>query len=260
MVRPSQLVFPQRDPAPTRPAVAAVTGELRDCPTCPVLVSLPAGAFVMGSNSSDPSEKPAHRVTIQAPFAIGKYEVSVAQWQACVGAGACPRVPHDSDPNAPARDVSWDDAQRYLAWLGKLSGKPYRLPSEAEWEYAARAGTTSRYWWGEQPVPGKANCKDCGPPWSPDGPAKAGTFGANPWGLHDMNGGVWEWVGDCWHSSFNDAPADARIWDQPHCSVRVIRGGSWREGNAYMVSSTRFKYDASVRHSQNGFRVARAIQ
>lgn len=213
----------------------------------------------MGSNSSDPSEKPAHAVTITAPFAIGKYEVTVAQWNACTAANACPRLAQASNsvPAAPLRDVSWDDAQVYLKWLASTTGKAYRLPTEAEWEYAARGGTSSKYWWGEQMALGKANCKDCGPPWQADAPAKAGSFAANPWGLYDMNGSVWEWVADCWHNSLKDAPGDGRAWDSPHCSVRVIRGGSWREGAPYMVSTARFKYDASVRHTQNGFRVAR---
>jgi formylglycine-generating enzyme required for sulfatase activity len=252
-------------PAPPPPAVApparsAAAGELTDCPACPVLVSLPSGSFTMGSNTSDPSEKPAHPVTLSTPFAIGKYEVTVEQWAACADAGACPATPHDDNPAAPVRDISWDDAQLYLKWLSDTSGKAYRLPTEAEWEYAARGGTATRYWWGEQMANGKANCKECGPPWSVEGPANAGTFAANPFGLHDMNGSVWEWVSDCWHSSFKDAPADGQTWDEPNCSMRVIRGGSWREGAPYMVSSTRFKYDASVRHSQNGFRVARSTR
>jgi formylglycine-generating enzyme required for sulfatase activity len=214
----------------------------------------------MGSNSSDPSEKPAHQVTIGAPFAIGKYEVTAQQWNACVDAGACQKVAQAANANAPIRDVSWDDAQQYLKWLSSTSGKQYRLPTEAEWEYAARGGTASRYWWGEQMAAGKANCKDCGQPWTNEGPANVGSFAANPYGLHDTSGSVWEWVSDCWHNSFKDAPTDGRSWDQPNCRVRVIRGGSWREGAAYMVASTRFKYDASVRHSQNGFRVARSLK
>jgi formylglycine-generating enzyme required for sulfatase activity len=216
----------------------------------------------MGSNSSDPSEKPAHRVTLGHAFAIGKYEVMVEEWTACVEAGACQRMGQYASPNpkAPIRDVSWDDTQQYLKWLSTSSGKAYRLPSEAEWEYAARGGTSTRYWWGEQMATGKANCKDCGPPWEIEGPANAGSFAANPYGLHDMNGSVWEWVGDCWHNSYKDAPTDGTVWDQPNCTMRVIRGGSWREPAAYMVSSTRFKYDASVRNSQNGFRVARDVE
>ena len=241
--------------AGVKPAPGA---EWKDCAACPPLISLPAGQFTMGSNSSDLSERPAHKVTLATPFAIGKYEVTAGQWNACADARVCQRVAQADE--APVRDVSWDDVQQYLKWLGTTSGKPYRLPTEAEWEYAARGGTTTAFWWGEKLVPGKANCKDCGPPWQVDAPAKAGSFGANPYGLHDMNGSVWEWVSDCWHSSFKDAPADGRTWDAPNCTVRVIRGGSWREGAAYMVASTRFKYDASVRNGQNGFRVARNLK
>ena len=240
----------------------AAGGELHDCPACPVLVSLTPGPYTMGSNTSDPSEKPAHRVSLSTPFAIGKYEVTVAQWKACADAGTCARLSQEvaADPNAPARDVSWDDVQQYLKWLGAASGKVYRLPSEAEWEYAARGGTATAYWWGAQMTQGKANCKECGAPSHNEGPAPVGSFAANPYGLYDMNGSVWEWVADCWHNSYKDAPADGRVWDGPNCSARVIRGGSWREGAPYMVSSTRFKYDASVRHSQNGFRVARSLK
>ncbi|HEX7648715.1 MAG TPA: SUMF1/EgtB/PvdO family nonheme iron enzyme, partial [Noviherbaspirillum sp.] len=159
-----------------------------------------------------------------------------------------------------ARDLSWDDAQQYVKWLSKTTGKAYRLPTEAEWEYAARGGTSTRYWWGEQMRTGMANCKDCGEPWQKDAPAAVGSFAANPFGLHDVNGSVWEWVADCWHNSYKGAPTDGKAWDEPNCRTRVIRGGSWRDGASYMPSSTRFKYDASVRYSQNGFRVARAVE
>jgi formylglycine-generating enzyme required for sulfatase activity len=258
----------QAAPSPEAEAPAAPSGKapaggaFKDCAACPTLVSLSAGSFTMGSNSSDPTEKPAHRVTLGNPFAIGKYEVTVQEWTACVDAGACQKVGQYASPNpkAPIRDVSWDDAQQYVKWLSSTSGKPYRLPTEAEWEYAARGGTSTRYWWGDQMATGKANCKDCGQPWGIEGPANVGSFEANPYGLYDMNGSVWEWVADCWHNSFKEAPADGAAWNEPNCSMRVIRGGSWRESAPYMVSSTRFKYDAGVRHSQNGFRVARDIK
>ncbi|KLU36106.1 hypothetical protein AB595_15345 [Massilia sp. WF1] len=255
--------------APAAPAAAALPAratapgaEIKDCPACPSLLSVPGGVFTMGNNASDPSEKPAHQVSIEAPFAIGRYEVTVQEWNACVAAGGCQKIDTaaGAPPNAPMRDVSWDDAQQYVKWLGSVSGKPYRLPTEAEWEFAARGGTTTRYWWGEQMVQGKANCKECGKPWQNEAPANVGSFAANPFGLYDTSGGVWEWVADCWHNNFKGAPADARAWDAPDCRVRVIRGGSWREGASYMVTSTRFKYDADVRHSQNGFRVARSLR
>ncbi|WP_354684151.1 formylglycine-generating enzyme family protein [Cupriavidus necator] len=243
-------------------SVTPRAGEIRDCPACPVLVTVPAGSFTMGSSASDPAEKPPHHVTIGEPFAIGRYEVTVEQWNACVEAGACQRVPTvaDSAKNAPVRDVSWDDAQQYVAWLSKTTGKTYRLPTEAEWEYAARGGTSSAFWWGDQMRKGNANCKECGDPWSQDAPATVGSFAANPYGLHDVNGSVWEWVADCWHSSYKGAPTDGRAWNENVCGTRVIRGGSWREGASYMVSSTRFKYSPSVRQSQNGFRVARDMK
>jgi formylglycine-generating enzyme required for sulfatase activity len=249
-------------PPPVASQQPARAGEIQDCPTCPVLVSLRPGSFNMGSDSGDLSEKPAHRVTIRAPFAIGKYEVTIKQWNACAETGECPRIASMSGQpdNAPIRDVSWDDAQQYIKWLTKSGGQAYRLPTEAEWEYAAKGGTSSRYWWGDQMRSGNGNCKDCGEPWRQDGPAPVGSFAANPFGLHDMNGSVWEWVSDCWHNGFKGAPSDGTSWDTPNCRVRTIRGGSWREGASYMTTSTRFKYDAGVRQAQNGFRVARDVK
>nr|WP_174980556.1 SUMF1/EgtB/PvdO family nonheme iron enzyme [Burkholderia lata] len=248
--------------APAQKGGTTAANEIRDCAACPAMLAVSPGAFAMGSNSGDPSEKPAHRVTLDHSFALAKYVVTVAQWNACRDAGACPRLPNDSNTvaNAPARDLSWDDAQLYVKWLAKISGKSYRLPTEAEWEFAARGGTATRYWWGNEMHPGNANCKDCGPPWRADAPADVGTFAANPLGFYDMAGGVWEWVSDCWHNSYKNAPADGRSWDEPNCQVRVIRGGSWRDGATYMPVSTRFKYDSSVRFSANGFRVARDVK
>ncbi|MEM5387096.1 SUMF1/EgtB/PvdO family nonheme iron enzyme [Paraburkholderia phymatum] len=253
---------PAAPAAPTpAPAHAATGGESKDCAACPVMVSLPAGSFTMGSNY-DPSEKPPHHVTISAPFAIARYEVTVEQWNACADANGCPKLSteNSSVKNAPARDLSWDDTQAYVKWLSKVTGKTYRLPTEAEWEYADRAGTSTKYWWGDQMRKGVANCKDCGDPYHKEAPEPVGSYAANPYGLYDMNGGVWEWVGDCWHNSYQNAPADGRTWDAPGCNMRVIRGGSWREGNDYMLSSTRFKYSPSVRQSQNGFRVVKELK
>ncbi|WP_425273980.1 formylglycine-generating enzyme family protein [Paraburkholderia lacunae] len=236
--------------------------ETRDCATCPVMIAVPAGSFSMGSSTDDPSERPVHHVTIGAPFAIGKYEVTVEQWNACADANACQKLTPETNANksAPARDLSWDDAQQYVRWLSKVTGKTYRLPTEAEWEYADRGGTTTQYWWGDQMRKGNANCKDCGEPWHKEGPESVGSFAPNPLGLYDMNGGVWEWVGDCWHNSYQGAPTDGRAWDTPGCDMRVIRGGSWREGSNYMLSATRFKYSAGVRQSQDGFRVVKELK
>ena len=234
----------------------------RDCATCPQMVAVPAGSFAMGSSTDDPSERPVHHVTVSAPFAIGQYEVTVEQWNACVAANACQKLTPESNANkaAPARDLSWDDAQQYVKWLSKVTGKPYRLPTEAEWEYADKAGTTTAYWWGDQMRTGNANCKDCGGPWHKEGPESVGSFAPNPLGLYDMNGSVWEWTADCWHNNYQGAPADGHAWDNPGCEMRVIRGGSWREGGSYMLTATRFKYSAGVRQSQDGFRVVKDLK
>ncbi|WP_321962285.1 formylglycine-generating enzyme family protein [Paraburkholderia sp. J7] len=236
--------------------------DIQDCPSCPVLIAVTPGAFTMGIDNDDASERPAHRVTISHSYALAKYAVTVAQWDACVAASACPRLSNENNvsPNAPVRDLSWDDAQQYVKWLSKISGKPYRLPTEAEWEYAARAGTETRYWWGNDMRKGTANCKDCGPPWHVEAPNDVGSFAANAFGFYDMAGGVWEWVSDCWHTSYKNAPSDGHSWDEPNCQTRVIRGGSWRDGAGYMLAATRFKYDSSVRYEANGFRVARDMK
>jgi formylglycine-generating enzyme required for sulfatase activity len=236
--------------------------DILDCPACPLLIAVTPGNFMMGNDTDDPSEKPVHRVTIGHGYALSKYAVTVAQWNACANAGGCPRLSseNNSAPNAPVRDLSWDDAQQYIKWLTKVSGKPYRLPTEAEWEYAARGGSATRYWWGNDMRKGTANCKDCGPPWHIEGPDDVGSFPANPYGFYDMAGGVWEWVSDCWHNTYKNAPNDGSAWDEPNCETRVIRGGSWRDGAGYMLSATRFKYDSSVRYNANGFRVARDLK
>lgn len=233
----------------------------KDCPGCPVMVPITPGTFIMGDDRGDRSEQPAHTVTISKPFAIGKYEVTVAQWRACVVAGACKKVSDNMMPAdyAPIRDVSWDDATDYTAWLSQTTGQEYRLPTEAEWELAARAGSNTTYWWGDKMSPGKANCKDCGNKWSQDLPVEVGTLEANPFGLFDMNGNVWEWVSDCWHKNYTGAPRDGSSWNTAGCTVRVIRGGSWRNDKSYVHSASRFKYDAYVRYLQNGFRVAKSL-
>ena len=260
---PAQASAPA--PAPPKAAVAAAKPgphDIQDCPACPLLIAVTPGNFVMGIDTDDASEKPAHRVTISHSYALSKYAATVSQWNACVAAGACPRLSNENNsaPNAPVRDVSWDDAQQYVKWLSKISGKPYRLPTEAEWEYAARGGTETRYWWGNEMRKGTANCKDCGPPWRVEAPDDVGSFPANPFGFYDMAGGVWEWVSDCWHNSYKNAPNDGHSWDEPNCQTRVIRGGSWRDGAGYMLTATRFKYDSSVRYNANGFRVARDMK
>ncbi len=266
---PSPAPVPKPEPPVARPApppvatavVAHQTGGSSDCDNCPDMVVVQPGSFSMGDARGDRSEKPAHRVTLRKPFAIGRYEVTLAQWNACVQADACRAIADTSgwSDKSPARDLSWVDAQRYVRWLSKLSGQNYRLPTEAEWEYAARAGTSSRYWWGEKIEPGKANCKGCGGDWNNDAPVNVDALPPNPFGIYGMNGGVWEWVEDCWHKDYTGAPTDGSAWTSSDCRENVIRGGSWRNDSTYAHSASRFTYDTAVRYILNGFRVAKSL-
>lgn len=260
--KPAPPVATQPESAPARTPVAAHGNKVvRDCEHCPKMVIVQPGSFLMGDNHGDRSEKPAHRVTISRPYAIGKYEVTVAQWNACVQAEACKAVTSTagSPDKSPARDISWTDTQRYVHWLSKQTGQNYRLPTEAEWEYAARAGTGSRYWWGEKMQAGMANCKGCGGDWNNDAPVNVDALPPNPFGLYGMNGGVWEWVEDCWHKDYHGAPTDGSAWTSSDCRENVIRGGAWRNDSTYAHSASRFTYDTAVRYILNGFRVAKSL-
>ena len=233
----------------------------KDCDTCPEMVALAPGSFIMGSKGGDPSEAPAHTVKIRHRFAISRFEVTVAEWRACHAAGGCEFLPKRKGMTAtsPVYNLSWLDAQQYVKWLSKKTGKRYRLPSEAEWEYAARAGTRTAYWWGDALGQGKANCKNCGGEWNRKRPAAVDSFDANSFGLQGMNGSVWEWVADCWFDSFEGAPNDGSARERKDCQSRVLRGGSWRNDANYARSASRFNYDHDVRYVLNGFRVARAM-
>jgi formylglycine-generating enzyme required for sulfatase activity len=166
---------------------------------------------------------------------------------------------NDVTDDTPVHNVSWDDAQDFVGWLREITGRPYRLPTEAEWEYAARAGTATRFWWGDSIGQGKANCQDCGGEWDRARPVNIGSYSANPYGLHDMNGGVMEWVADCWVQDYGGAPSDGSARTLPNCHQRALRGGSWRNDQSYATASSRLGYDAGVRYYTNGFRIARDL-
>jgi formylglycine-generating enzyme required for sulfatase activity len=211
------------------------------------------GSFTMGSNE-DVTEKPTHQVTIK-PFAISKYPISVRDWNECAAAKACAFVATGRD-DAPVTNVSWSDAKQFVAWLAGATRKAYRLPSEAEWEYAARGGTQTKYWWGDQFQPGMANCKNCNDIAAAEQPIKVGSFKPNPFGLYDMGGSVDQWVEDCWHKNYQGAPADGSAWVEGECASHVIRSGSWRNDARYVRPSNRDGYDTNVRYPTHGFRVA----
>ena len=209
----------------------------------------------MGSND-DPSEKPPHDVTVAA-FALGRYPVTIGEWRQCMADKACSTEP-TGDDNLPVYNVSWTDAQDYVAWLSKTTQTKYRLPSEAEWEYAARANTATKFWWGNSLLPNKAACKGCGTDVNAALPVKVGAFAPNPLGLHDMAGGIAQWVADCWIKDYQGAPRNGTARELANCRQRVLRGGSWKNDSSYLRSSSRDYYDTGVRYLTHGFRVARA--
>ncbi len=270
------VTAPETDEGQTRaifppaadPAFAIRPGAVfRDCAECPALVVVPAGRFTMGAPAGDADagehERPQREVSIARPFALGRTEVTAAEYAACAADGGCPnRGEHApwGGGQMPAVKVKWRDAKAYAAWLSMKTGKAYRLPSEAEWEYAARAGTTQRYVWGNRPGRNRANCEGCGSAWDGRQAAPAGSFAANPFGLHDMLGNVWEWTEDCWSPSLADVPIDGSARPAASsCAGRTLRGGSYDLPPARMRVTSRSSIDAEVGEIFIGFRVARSL-
>jgi formylglycine-generating enzyme required for sulfatase activity len=249
---------PPREPA-RRDLKAGDT--FRDCAECPELIVLPAGSFRMGDSGND-REKPVHEVTIGAPFAIGIREVTFAEWDRCVDDGGCKFRPGDRGwgrGNRPVINVSWIDAKEYVTWLTRVTGKTYRLPSEAEWEYAARGGTSTPYWWGRSVGSRHANCRACSTG-ETEQTLPVGRYKANPFGLYDTAGNAAEWVEDCWNDDYRGAPTNGSAWTSGQCRLRVLRGGSFDSESDYVRSNSRFRYDIDVRYSGNGFRVVRQLR
>jgi formylglycine-generating enzyme required for sulfatase activity len=249
-------------PQPVAPHVSSPTEErhFQDCPTCPWMVRLPAGSFMMGQGAHDPAAVPVHRVALRG-FALGQYPVTVSEWRACNADGGCSPLPRMAtvEDRTPIHNVAWDDAQQYIAWLARKTGRAYRLPSEAEWEYAARAGTQTRYWWGDQLGVAQANCAECGGTQNPRVPLPVDAFPPNAFGLHGMAGGVAQWTADCWFPTYHGAPAGGAARDARGCQKRVLRGGSFRSGRDDILPVARNFYDAPVRYPANGFRVVRNL-
>jgi formylglycine-generating enzyme required for sulfatase activity len=241
----------------------------RDCPACPEMVVVPAGSFMMGSEGSGGYEYPRHRVTFARPLAVGKFEVTFAEWDACVTERGCTHSPGDEGwgrGKQPVMNVSWNDiTHQYLPWLSRKTGKSYRLPTEAEWEYVARAGTTTPFWWGSSISTNQANYDGTGTyGGGPKGENRGRTvpvdsFAANPWGLYNVHGNLWEWVQDCWNQGYNGAPSDGSAWTTGDCGKRVVRGGGWAYHPQDLRAAYRFSWDPSSQLRVFGFRVARTL-
>jgi formylglycine-generating enzyme required for sulfatase activity len=228
------------------------------------MVVVPAGRFLMGSAGAtgDPDEHPQHEVVIARPFAVGKYAVTFDEWDACVAAGGIKHRPRDAGwgrGRQPVINVDWEDAQQYVGWLSKHTSRAYRLLSEAEWEYAARAGTSSRYPWGDDPGTNRANFRGSGSQWSGERTAPVGSFEPNAFSLHDTVGNVWEWVQDCWNDSYRSAPSDGSAWEGGSCGLRVARGGSWYSEAGSARSECRYRVGPRARGDFLGLRVARTL-
>ncbi len=302
---PAARVSASVEPDPPRPGATAASdpaelaagARIRDCSACPELVVVPAGTFRMGSTSGQDDERPVHEVSLDA-FALGRFEVTRKEYGAFVAAtghqsagcglvdgrgrlhwdsrASWGRPGFEQDDSHPVVCVSWTDAQAYVRWLSMETGKGYRLPSEAEWEYGARADTaTERYWDGASgsqcdyanagdrallqrvgswPLP-VVNCAD-----GVAHTAPAGTYGANAFGLHDMLGNVWEWTADCWRDKYQGAPRDGSAWTSGgDCDRRVLRGGAWETVSRGLRSANRYRNDDNRGSATVGFRVARSV-
>jgi formylglycine-generating enzyme required for sulfatase activity len=244
----------------------------RDCNVCPEMAVIPAGSFMMGvppNETGDPDETPQHRVTIARQFAVGRYSVTFNEWDACVSDGGCNNwKPPDRGwgrGRRPVINVSWDDAKAYVTWLSRRTGQTYRLLSEAEREYVTRAGTSTPFWWGTSISTNQANY---------DGNYTYGTgskgesrmqtvpvdsFDPNPWGLFQVHGNVWDWVDDCYHDSYDKAPADGSAWMSGDCGRRVGRGGAWDSGPSILRAANRGPFPAGSRFGGVSFRVGRTL-
>ena len=265
---PARLIAGKEPEAPPDPSGSTQpAGEtFQDCPNCPQMVVIPAGTFRMGclSNDDDCAEEefPLHEVSIQS-FALSEREVTFNEWDACVSAGGCNAYrPDDAGwgrGDRPVINVSWEDAQSFVAWLSEVTGQAYLLSTEAEWEYAVRAGTQTNYSWGNDIGKSRANCWGCGSEWDNEMTAPTGSFGANAFGLHDMHGNVWEWVEDCWNWNYSGAPSDGSAWRSGDCSRRVLRGGTWLDGPKSLRSANRYWFFTGRREDHIGFRVARTL-
>ncbi len=284
----NRLAFAEQELAASAKLAREPGAAFRDCLDCPKMVIVPAGNFIMGSNAGmgEPDELPAHPVSIDRDFAIGAYEVTFAEWDACVADGGCEHQPSDEGwgqgdskirANLPVININWYDAQEYVAWLSKRTGQRYRLPSEAEWEYVARGGAETRYYWGDEAIGCQyANGADmtykrvsevssqavmkCDDGFAYTAPV--GSFEPNGFGIYDTAGNVSEWVEDHKSDDYQKVPNDGSVHLDPgkHYNHRAIRGGDWSKRPDSLRSANRLQSERMSRESVNGFRVVRDLR
>lgn len=259
-VKPANVAAVSDDAKVSRDLLDVFHDELAPGVYAPEMIVVPAGRFIMGriSGSGDENETPKHQVSFARPFALSRYEVTFEDYDRF--ADATGRAKPDDKGwgrgNLPVVNVSWADANAYADWLSQQTGQPYRLPTEAEWEYAARAGTQTRYSWGNQLVPQRANCDGCGSNWDSRQPAPVGSFPANSWGLYDMHGNVSEWVQDCYADNYADTPLDGSAEERSNCTYRVLRGGSFFDMPDLIRAAIRDRNLPDSHQNSWGFRLA----
>lgn len=252
--------------SPLASAQGGTAGMQKDCDVCPELVLIPPGSFTMGSTTGRSTERPEHKVTLNA-FYMGRMEVTQAQWKAVMG--STPSANSACGDDCPVESVGWNDVQEYVKKLSEMTGKSYRLPSEAEWEYAARGGTTTAYWWGDEASHDKANfgSEECcngmvegRDKWLSTSPV--GSFEANAFGLFDMLGNVAEWTDDVYHKNYESAPNDGRAWQSGQDwekVARVVRGGASNQSADDLRITKRTQAITVQPNETIGFRVVRSL-
>ena len=261
----------------SRASADAPQRNFRDCPNCPEMVMLPPGEFLMGSPDSErgrgKDEGPQHKVTFAKPFAAGKFEVTFAEWDACAAEGGCTQKPGDEGwgrGRHPVINVSWHDATEFVTWLSKKTGKPYRLLSEAEWEYAARGVTkatdpSTPYSTGatinvrQANYDGNFTYNGSPPGLYRQRTVDVGSLPHNAFGLYEMHGNVWEWVQDCYKPSYEGAPDDGSAVITKDCNLHILRGGAWNYYPKLLRSAYRYATAPEVRMNNAGLRVARDL-
>lgn len=255
------LAWIHAEPAAGQEAGATFSDALEKGGQGPEMVVIPAGSFEMGCVSGEEcyeDEMPVRTVTIARPFAVSKYEITFEDYDRFT-------APNEADDEGwgrgrrPVVNVSWNDAGEYVAWLSSQTGQSYRLLSEAEWEYAARAGSTTQFTWGRHIGEERANCGGCATEWDFFQTAPVGSFAPNAFGLHDVHGNAWEWVEDCWNANYSGAPSNAEAWLSGDCSQRILRGGSYDDFHYDLRSAVRYANDADERTRSLGFRIARTL-